>query len=418
MCHAYGSLEQATAGCPMCKVFRPSAPRYCFSSPRHPCIQQRSSLSSRCPHIKEVCRNRALHPRIDVVYLKNAEVQTFMGCGYCKYARTNSKLNLISNPGWPGCCRPPASNEQRLIGAADWPAVSMVHHIPIPPDVKAVLDSITGNATPNRPSPTGSMRGFPQPHTPSMVRRGSYHLANAVKSEGAAARTAPVAIPAKGRSGGSPQQLASSLTSMSNNPNGDTSSSSLPNSSAMDQYVLQRRPVDKSSGESKQQSPKRDHAELTGSISRKGHGAATNNRPSISAAIPSMSLSKVTVDAQPQRRRVGASTTTTPVSTLSRASEKPTATPSRKSLEGAMAGMNISSASSDSSGSASETTVISDGGFTDYLSDESEAELQRQAEIKAAQIAQNQMEEQEFKAARQQLAHIDLRPPKSWTAGK
>lgn len=81
-----------------------------------------------------------------------------------------------------------------------------------------------------------------------------------------------------------------------------------------------------------------------------------------------------------------------------------------------MAGLAVSSASSDSSGSASETTVISDGGFTDYLSDESEAELQRQAEIKAAQIAQNHMEEQEFKAARQQLAHIDLRPPKSWTA--
>ncbi|OBZ76912.1 hypothetical protein A0H81_03992 [Grifola frondosa] len=69
----------------------------------------------------------------------------------------------------------------------------------------------------------------------------------------------------------------------------------------------------------------------------------------------------------------------------------------------------------DSSGSSSETTVISDGGFTDYLSDESEAELQRQAEVKAAILAQNQLEEQEFKAARQQLAHVDLRPPKSWT---
>lgn len=73
-----------------------------------------------------------------------------------------------------------------------------------------------------------------------------------------------------------------------------------------------------------------------------------------------------------------------------------------------------SSASSSSSGSSSETTVISDGGFTDYLSDESEAELQRQAEAKAAILAQNQMEELEFKAARQQLAHVDLRPPKSW----
>jgi hypothetical protein len=62
-----------------------------------------------------------------------------------------------------------------------------------------------------------------------------------------------------------------------------------------------------------------------------------------------------------------------------------------------------------------DSTVTSDGGFTDYLSDESEAELQRQAEIKAAIVAQNKAEEQEFKAARQQLADVDLRPPKTWS---
>jgi len=73
-----------------------------------------------------------------------------------------------------------------------------------------------------------------------------------------------------------------------------------------------------------------------------------------------------------------------------------------------------SSDSGSSQGSMSDATVISDGGFTDYLSDESEAELQRQAEAKAALVAQNQAEEQEFKAARQQLAAVGLRPPKSW----
>lgn len=77
---------------------------------------------------------------------------------------------------------------------------------------------------------------------------------------------------------------------------------------------------------------------------------------------------------------------------------------------------NISSASSDSSGgSNSETTVISDGGFTDYLSDESEQELQRQAEVRAELLTQNHFEELEFKKARQQLVQVDLRPPKSWT---
>ncbi|KII95229.1 hypothetical protein PLICRDRAFT_85570, partial [Plicaturopsis crispa FD-325 SS-3] len=59
-------------------------------------------------------------------------------------------------------------------------------------------------------------------------------------------------------------------------------------------------------------------------------------------------------------------------------------------------------------------TVTSDGGFTDYLSDESEAELQRQAEAKAALVRQNQQEEMEFRAARERLTHVDLRPPKAW----
>lgn len=80
-----------------------------------------------------------------------------------------------------------------------------------------------------------------------------------------------------------------------------------------------------------------------------------------------------------------------------------------------MAGMTIASPSSaSSSGSSASSDHTVDGGFTDYLSDESEAELQRQAEIKAALVAQNRMEEKEFRAARQQLAHVDLRPPKSW----
>ncbi|KAF9646772.1 hypothetical protein BDM02DRAFT_3062849, partial [Thelephora ganbajun] len=61
-----------------------------------------------------------------------------------------------------------------------------------------------------------------------------------------------------------------------------------------------------------------------------------------------------------------------------------------------------------------DSDITVDGGFTDYLSDESEAELQRQAEVRAALIAQTKMEEQEFRAARQQLATVDLRPPKSW----
>lgn len=78
--------------------------------------------------------------------------------------------------------------------------------------------------------------------------------------------------------------------------------------------------------------------------------------------------------------------------------------------------MSNASGSSGGSGSLSDNTVTSDGGFTDYLSDESEAELQRQAEARAALVAQNQAEELEFKAARLRLTDVDLRPPKSWNA--
>ncbi|KAJ3573888.1 hypothetical protein NP233_g2160 [Leucocoprinus birnbaumii] len=87
---------------------------------------------------------------------------------------------------------------------------------------------------------------------------------------------------------------------------------------------------------------------------------------------------------------------------------------SRSKDDDAQSNSGSSDGPSGGSGSLSDSTVTSDGGFTDYLSDESEAELQRQAEARAALLAQNQMEEMEFKAVRQRLAHVDLRPPKSW----
>jgi hypothetical protein len=90
-----------------------------------------------------------------------------------------------------------------------------------------------------------------------------------------------------------------------------------------------------------------------------------------------------------------------------------------KTLEAGLTELSIASPSSasSSSGSSASSDITVDGGFTDYLSDESEAELQRQAEIRAALVAQSKTEEQEFKAARQQLATVDLRPPKSWNQG-
>lgn len=100
-----------------------------------------------------------------------------------------------------------------------------------------------------------------------------------------------------------------------------------------------------------------------------------------------------------------------------RPAERPLIRPPR-GREDNLSSASSSSGSSDGTESLSDSTVVSDGAFTDYLSDESEAELQRQAEARAALQAQTQMEEMEFKAARLQLAHVDLRPPKTWNAAQ
>ncbi|KAI0750921.1 hypothetical protein C8Q80DRAFT_1099758 [Daedaleopsis nitida] len=429
MCYVVGSIEQATSSCPMCKVFKPIG-------------------SARCPHVKEVCRNTQNHPRGEVMFLKNAEVQTFNGCGFCKWAKTNPPPTRAGyqNPGWPGCCRQPSPNEHKYVGAADWPTVSLVHHIPIPPEIKTILDGIcvptSPRGTPPLGSPTASVRvAAVQSAAPGMSRRSSYNVASPTKTESGTTRSNAVAIPTKGRSGGSPQQVTASLSSVSRAGGGDGASSSLPSASPMDQYQSSRRSAmdvfaDKRPDPSNtsQNSPGRKHLELSGSVARR----STERRPSISSLSPP----KTGPDATSQRRRTVPTTTTaatvarrTEVSvervSVERASTErvterviveraPDTTPARRGstieevVDKAEKMSLASSASSSSSGSSSETTVISDGGFTDYLSDESEAELQRQAEAKAAILAQNKMEELEFRAARQQLEHVDLRPPKSW----
>lgn len=336
------------------------------------------------------------------------------------------------NPGWPGCCRPPGPGEQAYIGAADWRSVSVVHHVPIPPEIKAILDSLT-------PRSAGSaMRtALPSSQPPTMSRRSSAPVVQALRGDSTPTKTLPMSIPGKAaRGGGSPQQLTASLTgSASRTSGGDGTPSSLQSTtSSMDQVVLPRRPTietqtDRRRDHSREakQSPGRKYTELTGTLSRKG----SSHRPSLSTSSTSVFVNKITVDAQPQPRRTQPSNASPPPPnsvtasrTAEREAEKERANAAvlrrrRSSLEEGVAGLSISSgssASSSDSGDGSETTVISDGGFTDYLSDESEAELQRQAEIRAAVLEQSHMEEQEFRAARQQLANIDLRPPKSWTS--
>ncbi|KAF9519548.1 hypothetical protein BS47DRAFT_1260704, partial [Hydnum rufescens UP504] len=117
MCFAEDSVEYATATCVMCAVMREV-----YNKPH-----------TLCPHVPAmgVCRNRANHPKADMVYYRNAEIKTYNGCGYCKWADRHPDLSpreRYDNPGWPGCCRPPSASEyMQYIDGADWPAVSHIH---------------------------------------------------------------------------------------------------------------------------------------------------------------------------------------------------------------------------------------------------------------------------------------------------
>ncbi|KAL0949697.1 hypothetical protein HGRIS_009734 [Hohenbuehelia grisea] len=358
-----------------------------------------------------------------------------------KWARTNPppKLAGYHNPGWPGCCRPPNANESRMIQAADWVAVSKVHHVSIPSDVKAVLESIPltrGSPTPAAKVTTLGRSSSARVAMPNLDRRNSGSSSPPNKIGSISKATGGVSSSAgKGRSGGSPKQAISSLSraSSGNVISSPSASSSLP----LDPTLFQRKltlnesPSEKRAGQagdiihSNHSSPSRRYLDLNdGSATHRRVSSAS--RPHLAAASPNAAAShnvppeiKGSPEAPDKRRSaMAAPNTPTKSSHIISRSERspPSSTPRAPPKKEAAV---ISSASSSSgSESFSDSTVTSDGGFTDYLSDESEAELQRQAEARAALLAQNHAEEMEFKAARQQLASVDLRPPKAWNPGK
>jgi hypothetical protein len=138
-------------------------------------------------------------------------------------------------------------------------------------------------------------------------------------------------------------------------------------------------------------------------------------RSSVSALLTPKSLKDESTPEREKRRTLNVINTN--MATPSQRSS-PSNSIRSKTLEAGLAELSIASPSSasSSSGSSASSDITVDGGFTDYLSDESEAELQRQAELRAALVAQTKVEDQEFRAARQQLATVDLRPPKSWNS--
>jgi hypothetical protein len=360
-----------------------------------------------------------------------------------QWARTNPppKQAGLTNPGWPGCCRKPESGESRLIPPADWPSVSTVHHIPVPPEVKALLESITAVVSKSSPSLGNSVllgKTTSSPVSPPPFEHRS--SANSVPSRTSSTpRTQPLAIPAK-RSSGSPKETAVSLAGGTTRaPLRDSPPAS--NLTLLDSGPTHHRKTSVDNAEKRGDSPNipsplRRSIELE----RVESSRSATRRSSVTKATSAFVKSPAdTSPILPRRASIteSCSPSSVPPAPIGRTPERretiSASRPSIKksgleidfsvlSLTGGGASKSPISAHSDSSDSSSQSgssegTITSDGGFTDYLSDESEAELQKQAEAKAALLAQTHAEEKEFRAARQQLAGVDLRPPKSWGTG-
>jgi hypothetical protein len=255
----------------------------------------------------------------------------------------------------------------------------------MPPEIKAILDSIVGPAplrasgqsSPQSPpllsATLGRSAGLQVSGSPSPGRRAGATPSTFVKPDGKA-----------GRSGYSPPQTASSLSRATGRTSLDAE---------------RNRETSPGKKQFESESPHRNS------------GRRLSVPVSLSPKLPKDDY----VPEREKRRTLNAINTNT--TTLNQRSS-PSNSIRSKTLEAGLADLSIASPSSagSSSGSSASSDITVDGGFTDYLSDESEAELQRQAEIRAAMIAQTKTEEQEFRAARQQLATVDLRPPKSWNS--
>ncbi|KAF8192473.1 hypothetical protein BJ912DRAFT_262132 [Pholiota molesta] len=420
MCYSAGSITQAVSPCPMCMVYP------------HP----------KCPHIRETCRNRGVHPRMDVLYLTNAEVERFNGCGFCKvrppvlHPRPRAltaprpqwasldppaKAKGYANPGWPGCCRPPSPSEYHMIQIAEWKAVSIVHHIPIPPDVERVLAAIhlpptrppsTQSTSPMNRSPTSKSTMPPTSRKSSSASTPSKSASKPINTRlrtGAAASTRRRARPAR----------------ISPAPRARTPSPRpCPAPPPWTRSRAAKHPARPIAG------PRAHTRQIRRRVANpwiwrtrivhlprpalERSTAATDTRHHVCSVSKVVAADSRARDVSLKRRSLisdVAATTSSPVETPRKEASFLIPRSPREELSSSASS---SSGSSDGLGSITDSTVTSDGGFTDYLSDESEAELQRQAEARAVVLAQNQAEELEFKLARQQLASVGLKPPKSW----
>ena len=384
------------------------------------------------------------------------------------------------NPGWPGCCRPPQPHELDKILPADWPAVNAVHRTPIPSDIKQLLDSLkqssgsptisptspnggsylkdvsnkvdrdrkNGNGGPQQRmagSPNGTLRTHVQKSRPSMPMGGSSPQSKQARLGGSGTPPANfVASPSDAssmnsnsvRKAGHADVPLKRIEGFRTTPPGGTRKLCSENDSHQQGQTenVQRSPTltrtSRDGGSTPVRTspttlPKDSESTLSPQPQLKRRDSAVKTpQPQTPPAKGASSLSKGTAKLSADVAGKGTDRDRTPervdnVSSLEKGFKSLKITTGNTSIPAPPSAVSSggSDTSSDGGSRSSEGTVTSDGGFTDYLSDESEAELQRQAEVRAAIMEQNRQEENEFRLARKQLANVDLRPPTSWTTG-
>ncbi|KAG9127612.1 hypothetical protein FRC07_011652 [Ceratobasidium sp. 392] len=309
-----------------------------------------------CTHRQSlgVCRNRSNH-KSDVVYFRHTSVPTINGCGYCKWAREYPPPPGTQLPNNPGW--PGCCRAPR---PEDAPLIDKEHHAAIIAawDQRALPPAVATV----RNTPTQRRSPIPQFATP-----------------------VPNSLPAE-----------PPITKSSNTPPPPTTTSSrrsdtIRRDREQDRYTSRRQDVPPTSS--------RQNSYSDGMPSRHGTIRASDG----GARAP------------PIPSTWGRTVPPPPVVPSAAAAEA-------LSLASLSASINqigrLSSAMSDSGSESSRdsnTTIGTDS--TDYLSDESEEELQRLAVERAIEVERQRTEEAEYESARRGLRDIELTPPQQWGIG-
>ncbi|QRV87731.1 hypothetical protein RhiJN_15749 [Ceratobasidium sp. AG-Ba] len=295
-------------------------------------------------------------------------VPTINGCGYCRWVREYPPppgTQLANNPGWPGCCRAPRPEDAPLIDKEHYAAIVAAW------DQRALPSAVTTVRN------TPSQRRSPIPaQFANTTPTGSPNLAPA-EPVGVKSGTPPPTTPRR--------------------------SDTLRREREQDRYSARRQG---SGSEHVSPPPMRQnsypHTDSRHGTIRASDGTRTVN---VQPAIPSHWGRGGPGNGTPGMG-------TPPVSTNGAVTAEPL---SLASLSASINQIKISSAMSDSGSESSRdsnTTVGTDS--TDYLSDESEEELQRLAVQRAMEIERQRTEDAEYESARRGLRDIELTPPQQW----